>query len=418
MNKTIRSLLSISAAFFSVLVALCLSMVTPSTAHADEQLFYLGQTVNAGTDTGFSESSVIQEDDSHFGWTLGSFYVSGYTSVQRERNGNTTFLKKNGDTVALHFKLNQDIDCLNGNENLSISNDTDGYDEEYGIAKSDLGFGRGTLIVRQIDYKNEKGTPQIYNDYLSGIKAGADTEVQIFEEGDYEVALDYETKNDVRNLFGALSILPEYRNYTIRFKFSVRNGNTMAFLLDAKTGEELTNQASTENGFTIDFAKSRYLDINVKRETLSKNGDKLVEDIRANGPAKDGEQYTKPGVYTITVTNPSTEQTTEKVIYVGDDPTLVAYATTGYTLREIKSMVAQGATIDSKGTISWPGELSPSSQDSSVSEDASPSILPMAISLCGMAIVAGVAYAYYKNRNQSGKQNIPSPPDPKDGDEE
>lgn len=384
------SALFVTAAFF-----------LPLRAFAEEQVFYLGKTVNAGLDTGYSESNSIEESDPHFGWSLGSFYVSGFTSVQRD-DGKITFLKTTDDKIALHFRLDQDIDCLNGKESLTIADDTDGYDEQLGVKKSEDGFGRGTLIVRQTDYQNAKSDPQVYVDYLTGIEAGADTEVQLFEEGDYEVVFNYEIKNDVRNVLDLVSVFPEYHDYTIRFEFSVRNGNAMVFLFDSKTGDELTNSATTDNGFTIDLARSRYLDVNVKRETLSDNGDELVEDTRSNVPAKDGEEYTEPGVYTITVLNPSTSQSTEKIICVGDNDVLKAYAKTGYSIKEIQSLKKQGAYISDAGDISW--NISDSSTDSpetgseqegAASNPTAP-IVPIAV-----IVVVGVGLSIAIKRRQS-----------------
>ncbi len=224
-----------------------------------------------------------------------------------------------------------------------------------GVEKSDGGFGRGTLIIRKTNYQNDSSDKQVYTNYLEGISAGATTQVDLFEEGDYEVVLDYEIRNDKREVGGwafipKVSIVPEYSNYTIRFNFSVRNGNTMVFLFDTDGNTELTNETSAPSGFTIDLARSRYLDINVKREVLS--GDHL--DVRFNGPAEDGEKYTDEGVYTITAKNQTTGQTTDKVIYVGNNPQLKAYALTGYTLDQIRDMISQGATIDNDGNIVWP----------------------------------------------------------------
>lgn len=385
---------------FSIILA-AVTLVLPLQAFAEDQVFYLGKTVNAGLDTGYSEANAIEESDPHFGWSLGSFYISGFTSVQRD-NGTITFLKTTDDKIALHFRLDQDIDCLNGKESLTIANDTDGYDEQLGVKKSEDGFGRGTLIVRQTDYQNAKSEPQVYVDYLTGIEAGADTEVQLFEEGDYEVIFDYEIKNDVRNVLGLVSVLPEYHDYTIRFSFSVRNGNTMVFLFDTKTGDELTNSAFTENGFAIDLARSRYLDINVKRETLSDNGNDLVEDTRYNGPAKDGEQYTEPGVYTITVSNPSTSQSTEKIICVGDNDVLKAYAKTGYSIKEIQSFKQQGAFITDTGDISWKaGGSSADSSEASSHESGSDSNPVVPVAIVAILVVAGAGLGIALKRRQS-----------------
>ncbi len=77
----------------------------------------------------------------------------------------------------------------------------------------------------------------------------------------------------------------------------------MVYPFDVLTKGELTNSSLTENGFYLDLAKSRYLDIDVKKEVLVQGSDALTEDTRFNRPAKDGEQYTDEGIYTITVRN-------------------------------------------------------------------------------------------------------------------
>ena len=401
----------------AVAAAVAVVLLSPVVAHAEEQVYYLGSTVNAGTDTGYSNSDALTEKDPHYGWSLGRFYATGFTTVQRE-DGQVTFLKTTGDDIKLKFRLDQDIDCLNGNSALTINDDTNGYDQRFGTTKSDTGFGRGTLIIRQIDYTNDESAPQVYVNYLEGTGLGAETEVSSFAEGDYEVALDYEVKNDARQTPGigpipSLSILPEYSNYTIRFKFSVRNGDAMVFLLDSNTGSELTNSAVTENGFTVDFAKSHYLNIYVKRSVLSDNGSELV-DVRSNEPASDGKAYTDPGIYTITATNPSTNQTTEKIVYVGNDPLLKAYAITGYTLEQIQDMLAQGATVAEDGTIVWPqvetqeasAETASKTEKADVkSESGGLPILPVVVTL---VIIAAAALIAAKHLKQNETPAMPS----------
>ncbi len=317
---------------------------------AEENKHYLGSVVNTGKDNGYSGTNIIEDKDPHFGWELGRFYVSGYTrAVQENEKTDPVFLKNAGDTVILWFSLEQDIDCLNGNEALTIYEDENGYDQYFGVDKTN--FGRGTLIVRHIDYQNNPGKPTIYTNYLSAnVSEGADTRVELFEEGDYEVALNYEIKNDPHKIFG-VSIIPTYTNYRIYFRFSVRNGNCMVFPFDIVTGKELTNVSATEHGFYLDLAKSRYLDIDIKKAVLSEGADGLSEDVRFNRPAKDGEQYTDEGIYTITVSNRYTKQETIKKIYVGTDDILKAHVKTGYSIVEIKEQIAKGAVIAEDGTI-------------------------------------------------------------------
>lgn len=306
------------------------------------ETYNLGSKVRTTDFDSYSGEETITKDDPHYGWDLGNFFVSGYTDEVKDSNGNMVFLKNVGDKVTLWFRLNQDINNLNGSENLSITADGAGSDQYFETPTMD--FGRGTLIIRYTDHNNVKAEPTIYTNYLeANTSIGADTKVQLFEEGNYEVALDYQvTENKLIDHIG---------HYRIFFKFSIRNGNCMVYPFDVATGSELTNSSMTENGFRLDLAKSRYLKVNLKRERLTEGADGLVEDTRFNGPAQDGAEYTDEGIYTITVANEYTGQLTVKKIYVGTNSVLKAHITTGLSIPEINNFVAQGATISDDGTI-------------------------------------------------------------------
>lgn len=293
-------------------------------------IYYASETaVNAGTNTGYSKSDKIVVTDAHFGWRLGRFMMSGFTRTVDDATGKPIFLKTLGDKVTLWFDLEQDIAHLNDSDNLSIAEDLDGYDEYFGVRKTN--FGHGVLIVRHRDYQNSVSDPVIYTDFLAAKESyGADTKVELFEEGDYEVTLNYETVSK------SVAILNNYANYSIRFAFSVRNGNVMVFPFDVVTGAELTNSSVTENGFYLDLAKSRYLDINIKRSVLTEGASGIVEDQRFNRPAKDGDRYTQEGIYTISVHNRYTGEQTEKQLFVGTEELLNKYLAKGFVLEEPK----------------------------------------------------------------------------------
>jgi len=125
----------------------------------------------------------------------------------------------------------------------------------------------------------------------------------------------------------------------------------MAYPFDIKTGDELTNSTMTTNGFYLDLVNSKYLKVVVQKQTLNDSADGLVEDTRFNRPAKDGEEFTDEGVYTITVTNQYTGATTVKNIYVGSNKVLRAHVNTGLSIREINNLVARGAVISADGVI-------------------------------------------------------------------
>lgn len=318
---------------------------SPSTEQEvseSEQMYALGKKTRAKEFDGYSGSSEIEKKDIHYNWDIGQFFVSGFTDKEKESDGNVVFLKNVGDKVTLWFNLKQNISELNGNKDLKITDDTEGYDQYFETERTD--FGKGTLIIRYTDYSNNPSEPQIYKNYLeANTSVGADTKVQLFEEGDYEVALDYEVTSD--------QLIDKVGHYRIFFTFKVRNGNCMVYPLDVSTGSELTNSSMTENGFTLDLAKSRYLQINVKREVLTDSADGLVEDTRFNAPAKDGEKYTEEGIYTITATNQYTNQKTTKKIYVGTNNLMKAVMTSGLSIEEINKLISEGATIDDEGTL-------------------------------------------------------------------
>ena len=327
------------------LLACCLANI--ACAEPEEQAYYFGDKYryDCGHDDGFSgKKKTFDEDDPHYGWSLGKFKLSGWTRYV-EIGDRMVFLKKTGDKVRLSFILEQNIKKLNGDEDLYISEDTNGYDKYFQIGKTN--FGHGTLIIRHTDYQNQSHT-EIYTDYLAAKVVGADTEVELFEEGDYEVCLDYEVGVD-RTI-----IWDDYHDYEIFFTFSVRNGNCMVFPRDIKTGAELSEKAFTEEGFWLDFAKTRYLDVSIRKEKLVDGNTGVAEDTRFNQPAKDGEKFTDEGIYTITAKNRYTNDITIKTICVGKNDILKAYFVNGLSIAEINEKLEQGYKIAKDGTFIEP----------------------------------------------------------------
>ena len=316
------------------------SIVPEPELPAGTNKIYLGYEVQkTGLDNGYVGNKEIGRDDPHFGLSIGKFYVSGFTSAMSMDQSDFIFLKTVGDNLELHFELTEDIDMLGGDTFVTINSDDGGYDKYFGI--SPTYFGRGTLIVRHTDYQNNPGTPQVYTDYLSGKMSGdANTIVSINEEGDYEIALDYEITESYYVL-GTKVTNSRNTDYRIFFRFSVRNGNCMVFPFDASTGEKLTNASATPNGFYLDLAYSRYLDIRVKRSLLVQQGSNYTEDVRFNRPASDGELYTQEGIYTITAANQYTGEQTVKTIYVGNGAQYIDYVSRGLSVEQILQALEQ-----------------------------------------------------------------------------
>ena len=91
----------IARGLLSVALVGVLTTIMPFNANANSSnVYYLGEAVNAGKDTGFSENNEITKKDPHYNWTLGSFSVNGYTRVITD-DGNPIFLKTVGDEVVL-----------------------------------------------------------------------------------------------------------------------------------------------------------------------------------------------------------------------------------------------------------------------------------------------------------------------------
>ena len=124
----------------------------------------------------------------------------------------------------------------------------------------------------------------------------------------------------------------------------------MVYPMDAVTGSELSSSSYTENGFVLDLAYSRYLDLMVKRQLMDESGN-LVEDKVFDNLAKNGSTFTEEGLYTITARNRYTDQMISKVIYVGTGDMLKAVAKSGLGLEEVKKLVDRGAEIDKYGNI-------------------------------------------------------------------
>lgn len=340
-----RALLAVLCAVAALSVTLPTNVLADDSSSngSEDNKYYYDKVVNTGLDNGYSESNSIKEGDPHFGWKLGRFVVSGFTS--RAGDDVPVFLKNSGDRVELSFQLNQSIDSLNGDDKRKISGDGNGYDEYFGIPKTD--FGHGALITKHTDYQNASTEPTVSTEYLSSVKVGANTHIDMYEEGDYEVALDYEIESP-----GLLPFRPAYNNYRIFFKFKVRNSNTMMFLFDTATNNELFNGSVTSSGFRIDMAGSHYLDVSVKREVLNSTGDGLTEDVRFNKTATDGAVFEDEGIYTVTVKNPNTgEEATTKKIYVGTNDAMKASVANNMTLAEAQERIAEGATVADDGSF-------------------------------------------------------------------
>lgn len=334
----------------------------------------VGDVYRVDNQDGFKNPEIIKSDDPHNDWSVGKFYVSGYTDVRMDGDV-PVFLKVPGDKAALWFNLEQELDKCDGRTDVKVNYISSGSDIYFGTPTIN-NFGRGALIVRKTDKQNQKER-QIYTNYLeASATVGANTRVDLFEEGDYEVALDYQLHYDKPFVFGTKTT--KTLTYRVFFKFKVRNGDVSFFLRDVDTNQFITNANVAEHGFYIDVANSQYLNISIKREVLSESMDGLVEDTKFTAVAKEGRNYTDEGVYTVTVKNLATGDSVEKKVYVGNHDIMRAHMITGISLSEINERLAAGAYIDENGQIIDPEpeiveeELELSEETNEVDEEENP----------------------------------------------
>lgn len=396
-------------------------------ADSSEQINYFGTVLPCGKDNGYKPNTssswnpwtlltlpgtimgLIPDDDPHKGWSLGSFYVQGYSGMT-ESNLNSyhqnmpVYLKNAGDVVTFGFKLDQNINKLNGKSSLKIADDKQMIQDcwvEDPYVKGD--FHHGILIIVYTDPQG-KQTITTYRDFLKGKSVGANTEVQLFQEGDYRVILCYEIYKDTKWNWITDWTDPSgsWFDYRIESYFSVRNGNSMVFPMELESGAELTNKDFTETGFRVDLAKSRYLKLSVKKLNLNQSGTEIIEDTRFNKVIADGTEFTDEGKYIITVENLYTGLTSEKVIYVGTNDIMRCNAVTGLSVSEINTRLSNGYKITPDGTLLEPTtanivdspNIAPPDIDGNESNNTD---IWMIIALVAISIVAicGAAFIIY-----------------------
>lgn len=307
-----------------------------------ERRYEFKDKINTGKDNGYSGNEPIDNKDPHMGWDIGKFAINGYTQQITSADGNVIFLKTVGDDITLWFSLSQNINKLDGDENKIIAEDKNGYDRDMDVPQTN--FGRGTLIIRHTDYQNKKSDPIIYTNYLeANTRTGAETRIRLYEEGDYDVTLDYEIKSGIK-----------ITDYKISFKFQIRNGNCMVFPKDNKSGKELSDYEITENGFSLDMARSRYLTIYVTRSVISEKDGRISLDQRFNRPANETDVYTEEGIYTFTVSNEYTNREMTKTIYVGKNDLYKLLKMNNNSVDEINQKLSEGYSIGENGELIEP----------------------------------------------------------------
>lgn len=173
-------------------------------------------TVKTKHDNGFIKIEAIDEKDPHSGWSLGEFTIQGFSEMTEEADGTPVFLMKEGDEITLHFRLKQDIDTLNGDSNLRINEDKNGYDTAFDV--KNINFGRGCLILQKTDSDGHVNEPTVIPDFLTQAAENSDAvTIGPLEKGSYNGQLDYEMR--YKRILG----ISGYHDYKIPLSFKIKN---------------------------------------------------------------------------------------------------------------------------------------------------------------------------------------------------
>ena len=161
----------------------------------------------------YSVSQPVEADNPHSGWDLGRYFVSGYQEESTDWEGNQVYTLKEGEKLVLGFCLDQDINGIDGEENLNILEDEENSDVFYLPDVSKMDFGRGALFVCYTDPSKKRHTTY-YTNFLEGdALLHGKTGICLLEEGSYEVAMDYKVGKTNKK---------DTRFYQAYFKFTVK----------------------------------------------------------------------------------------------------------------------------------------------------------------------------------------------------
>ena len=274
--------------------------------------FFDVRPVNAGNKGGYAKKDSVKDKDLQYGWRLGRFIIAGFT----DESSKGVFTKTLGDDITFFFDLDQDINSLNGNSKMSIAIDKEAKDVPFNYSEKGASFGAGALLIQREDFRHNKTLVPPYTNYLAANDTGiTNTRVEINEEGNYNVALDYLIKTS--------GIGGKTEGYRTDFDFDVKNGDGLVFLRDSKSTSELQDYSVTTNGFKIDFANTHSVKAHVTRKDINISGTAL--DVREDKPASASDSFTKEGYYIIEMTNTATGKTVTKHIFVGDQAALRSF---------------------------------------------------------------------------------------------
>lgn len=271
--------------------------------------------------SGYTNPQSLSVGDPLVGVNVAEIRLENF-SATTVKEGKLYFLKTTPDIPVLSIVPLTDFNNLGGTGTW-INEDGDTRIPDFGFIGE---IGYGWLGISHKDYQGKIQTVCVSN-VLRKIKDGVSFSPAWFgEEGTYQISLCFEVKRQTgtyKNWHNPFYYTNDptygYTNYRINADFEIRNANAQIFSFDSNGNELLSGSVCEE--FTLDFASSHYLNVNIKRE-IAVNSNELMEttDVRFNSVGVDKRVYNTPGVYTIDVFNDITgARTTRRILVVQNE---------------------------------------------------------------------------------------------------
>lgn len=373
----------------TLLLPLTATIAKADTAAVNNGNIYTYSQLKACADgNGYADPQPLSVGDPLIGVHVAEIKLLNFSSTT-EKEGKRYFLKTVPDVPLLSIVIKTDLDDLGGS-GAWVNADGDTRIPDYGFVGN---IGYGWLGISHTDFQGKIQTVCI-TDVFKIIKEGSSFVPAWFgSEGTYHISLCFETKRQTgrkKNWDSPFTYHWEaiygYENYRLDANFEIRNANTQVFVFDSTLGNELLNGA-TCSGFTLDYANSHYLQINVKRE-VAVSANELMEstDVRYYSVGVDQRTYSAPGIYTIEASNEITgAKTTRRILVVSsadqeESKLLRSAAANRYS--EFASLLT---SKDSSEAITNPEASSGAITNPEVSHDSSRSSRNIIITIVGVA---------------------------------
>ena len=373
----------------TLLLPLTATIAKADTASANNGNVYRYSQLKACTDgSGYADPQPLSVGDPLIGVQVAEITLANFSSTT-EKDGKRYFLKTSPDVPLLSIVIKTDLDDLGGS-GAWINSDSDTRIPDYGFIGN---IGYGWLGISHTDFQGKTQTVCI-TDVFKKIKDGSSFVPAWFgSEGTYKISLCFETKRqtgskkkwDFWPFKSHWEAIYGYENYRLDANFDIRNANSQVFVFDS-TGNELLNGA-TCSGFTLDFANSHYLQINVKRE-VAVSTNELMEstDVRYNSVGVDQRTYSAPGIYTIEASNEITgAKTTRRILVVSSADQEGSKLLRSAAANRYSEFASLLTSKDSSEAITNPEASSGAITNPEVSHDSSRSSRNIIITIVGAA---------------------------------